>query len=461
MESVGDITKEQKALKRYKENEPEVLIPPQLEEKETLARIGVNANFPFHEPGYIKFYPADFIVEEITEKNEISEIEPAQKEFAPSFPLNLGCNLIKSGISTFDAINILANSLQIKNGRITYAGLKDVNAITSQKIVFQSLNPDIFEQIKKVSLPNAFLTNFSTEKKGLSIGDLSGNRFTILVRTKDEISEQKLFQAIEKVKAEGFLNFYSTQRFGTPRFLSHFLGMLILQGKYEETIYNFFTKEGLQETPLIIEKRKKAEESFGDWKKMEEIFSELPFTFRNELHLLTYLKREPEDFIGALIFFKDQTKFWVYSYASFLFNQIISQKNAELPEKIPLLLSYHPDDLEIYRFWLENDKIHNFANNIRPFRFIKLERRYVKTRIFPKNVLLKIIPEGTALSFTLEKGVYATTFLGNFFEVKEGLPLPDWVKTGEIDTKKLLGIGSLEAVREIFKENISSRVVLF
>jgi tRNA(Glu) U13 pseudouridine synthase TruD len=176
---------------------------------------------------------------------------------------------------------------------------------------------------------------------------------------------------------------------------------------------------------------------------------------------LSYLKREPNDFIGALFFFKDQTKFWVYSYASFLFNQIISQKNADLPKKIPLLLSYHPEDVAIYKFWLENDKIHDFKNNIRPFRFIKLERRFVKARIFPQNVLVKAMPEGVALSFALEKGVYATTFLANFFEIKEGLPLPEWVKTDEYDTKKLLGLGSLKAVKEIFKENISSRVVLF
>lgn len=461
MESVEDITKERKALQWYKENKPEALAIPRLEKKEILTRIGINTSFPYHESGYIKLHPTDFIVEEITEKNEVSEIEPSQKEFSPSFPLNLGCSLVKTGISTFDAINILANSLQVKNGRITYAGIKDVNAVTSQKIVFQNINSDVLEQIKKISLPNIILTDFTSEKKGLSIGNLTGNRFTIFVRTKDKIDEKKLFQAIEKVKNEGFLNFYSVQRFGTPRFLSHFYGMLILQGKYEETIYSFFTKAGLQETPLLKEKRKNAEEVYGNWEKMEEIFAEFPFTFRNELQLLSYLKKEPENFIGALIFLKDQTKFWIYSYTSFLFNQIISQENADLPEKIPLALSYHPDDLAIYRFWLEHDGIGNFINNIRPFKFITADRRFVKTRIFPKNVLAKSAPEGIALSFALEKGVYATTFLENFFDIKEGLPLPEWVKTDESDAKKLLGIGSLEAVKDIFKKNVSSRAALY
>lgn len=461
MESIHDISKEKERLQWYRKNKPEALILPQLEKSEVFARIGINANFPDYENGYIKLHPTDFIVEEINEKNEISQIEPEQKDFVPSFPLNLGCDLIKTGISTFDALNILANILHLKNGRITYAGIKDVNAVTSQKIVFQNINSDVFEQIKRISLPNILLANFTSEKKGLSAGNLIGNKFTIFIRTKDDIDEQELFLAIEKVKTEGFLNFYSVQRFGTPRFISHYYGMLILQGKYEEAVYNFFTKEGLQETPLIREIRKNVEKIYGNWAKMEEIYIELPFTFRNELQLLSYLKKEPNNFIGALIFLKDQTKFWIYAYTSYLFNQIISQKNVDLPEEIPLALSYHPDDMAIYKFWIEHDGIGNFANNLRPFKFITIDRRFVKTRIFPKNVLAKITPQGIALSFSLEKGVYATTFLANFFEIREGLPMPEWVKTDEVDAKKLLGIGSLEAVKDIFKKNLSSRAQLY
>ncbi|MCD6094357.1 tRNA pseudouridine(13) synthase TruD [bacterium] len=453
--------KEREVLKYYKKNNPNVLITPSLSEKEILSRIGINVSLPIRPQGYIRFYPQDFIVEEISKEGEISKIEPKENVFSPSFPFHLSCDLIKVGLSTFDALNSLADNLQIKLGRISYRGLKDVNAITSQKIAFLDLNCEIFEKIKNLSLPYIFLTNFNIQTKPLLRGDLFGNRFTIFIRTNGAVNERWFSQNLEKIEKEGFLNFYHTQRFGTPRFLSHILGKLILQGEYEKAVFEFFTEKGLQEIPLIKQKRQEVKKNFGDWRKAEKIFSELPFTFRNEILLLSYLKENPKDFIGALIFFKDQTKFWVYSYASYLFNQILSLKGLELPAEIPLFLSDKIKDRKIYEFWLEKDGIQDFQNNIRPFRFLRLQRRFVKTKVFPQNVLFKIVPEGVILSFILEKGAYATTFLMNLFEIFQGLPLPDWVNPQEYDIKKLLGIGSIRAVKEIFGEVISSPMVLY
>ncbi|MCP6719356.1 MAG: tRNA pseudouridine(13) synthase TruD [Patescibacteria group bacterium] len=452
--------KEKETLENYKKIKPKSFITPSLSEKEMLSQIGINIPLPERPKGYIRFYFQDFIVEEVSKKGEILGVEPEEEEgeISPSFPFHCGANLVKVGISTFDALNLLANSLQMKVGRITYAGLKDLNALTSQKIVFLDLNQEIFEKIKKLSLPDLFLNNFSIEKKGLLRGELFGNRFSLFLRTEKGIDEKLFSKNVNKIKEEGFLNFYSVQRFGTPRFISHILGKLILQGKYEEVVFNFLTNLGLQEIPLLNEKRKKAKEYFGDWKKIEETFLDLPFTFRNELQLLSYLKENPQDFIGALVFLKDQTKFWTYSYASHLFNQILSLKGLELPEEIPLLLSDNPVDRKVYEFWLEKDETEYFTRNIRPFRFIKLQRRFVRTRVIPKDVLFKALPEGVAISFTLEKGVYATTFLMNLFQAKEALPLPEWVKEKEYDTKEVLGIGSIDKTKKIFKKILSSPI---
>lgn len=455
------ISDEKKIMEWYKQNNPELLNPLPITEKGIFDVIGIKT-YADRVPGYIRHYPADFIVEEVPLDGRICMVEPTEqgKKISPSFPAHIGCNLVKVGISTYDALNLLAKVLGIKPGRITYAGLKDVNALTSQRIVFLDANAELFEKIKAIQYPNLFLTNFSVEQKGLSLGELKGNRFTIFLRTNGETDKQWLFKNLVKIKQRGFLNFYFTQRFGVPRFTSHILGKLILEKKYQETIFTFFTKPGLQETPLIKSKRKEAEKYFGDWKKMEEIFSELPFTFRNELQLLPYLKENPDDYLGALIFFKDQTKFWVYAYSSYLFNQVLSSTESNLPEKLPLLLSDHPEDREVYRSMLEKDGIINLYKSILPFRFLELARRFVKTRVLPDEISVKIVPEGVALSFILDKGAYATAFLSNFFEIKDGMPLPEWVSGKEYDTKKLLGIGSTEAVNKIFGENLSSRITL-
>jgi tRNA pseudouridine13 synthase len=451
--------KEKEIFENLKKNRPELFVVPPISEKELFSRIGITFPFPPRPHGYIRFYFQDFIVEEISKEGIISEIEPKCQEISLKFPCNLGCNLIKIGISTLDAIELLANDLQIKPTRITYAGLKDTNALTSQKVVFRDVSSNLFEKIKKLSFPNLLLTNFSIEKEYLSPGRLFGNRFFIFVRTPERINDRIFSQALEKIKKEGFLNFYFLQRFGEPRFLNHILGKLILQGKYEEAIFKFLTESGPLEIPLIKRKREGAKNFWGNWQKMGETFSEFPFTFRNELSFLSYLKKNPTDFLGALIFMKDITQIFIFSYASYLFNQILSLLNeAELPEKIPLFLSLNLKDRMVYRFWLEKDGIENFEKNIQPFiRFFKLKRRFVKTRIFPREVSFKIFSEGVALTFILEKGAYATTFLTNLFEIKEGLPLPKWVREKEYDIKKEFRLGTIERAKNLLAKEFFSK----
>lgn len=445
-------SKEEETLKDYKKNKPELFVIPSIPEKEFLTRIGITFSFPPRPQGYIRFYPQDFVVEEISQTGVISEIQLRENKISPSFPFNLGCNLIKVGISTLDALNILAETLQIKIRRITYAGLKDTDALTSQKIIILDVGSELFERIKRLSLSNLFLTNFSIEKEYLSPGRLLGNRFFIFIRTGEKLDAESLLTNLERIKKEGVLNFYFSQRFGEPRFINHILGKLILQGKYKEAIFNFLVNSGLSEIPLIKKRREEAKNYFGNWQEMEKIFLEFPFTFRNEISLLSYLKENPDDFLGALVFMKDMTQIFTFSYSSYLFNKILSlsQKGLELPEEIPLLLSDNWRDWKVYESWLLEDETQDFQKNLKPFlKFLKLQRRFVKSKVFPEKILFKIMPEGTALSFALGKGSYATTFLSNLFEIKESLPIPEWVNEKEYDLKKELGIGSLESVKKL------------
>lgn len=444
------LKKEEEVFENYKKNNPELFVFDLPVEKEILSRIGINTSLPFRYQGYMRLYLQDFIVEEVLNNKDIVEIKIKVNEIPCVPPLfTLYANLVKSGISTTEAINSIAETIRINSNKIGYAGLKDVKALTSQRISFPNINSEIFEKIKKIYSPKFFLTDFTFGKGSINSGELFGNRFTILIRTKENIDNEQFSQNLDKIKKEGFLNFFQSQRFGTPRYLSHFFGKLILQGKYEEAVFAFLTYPGLREIPLIKLKRKEAEEKFGDWIAMEKIFSEFPYTFRNELRLLSYLKENPKNFIGALIFFKDQTTIWIYAYTSYLFNQLISIESLELPEKIPLFLSADLRDERIYKFWLEKDNVYQFREAIKPFKFLRLKRNFIKTIIFPQNLQFKNIKNGVILNFILEKGVYATTFLMNFFEIHQGLPLPDWVDIQEYDTKELLKIGSIKPIKDI------------
>jgi TruD family tRNA pseudouridine synthase len=448
--------KERETFERYKKSYPRFFVPLEVPEKDIFSEIGIDFPIPPRQKGYLRLYPQDFIVEEISIDDKVSEIEPKENKDSPDSPVfTLYANLVKVQIATFEAISILAKYLEIKPEKIGQGGLKDIGAITSQKVAFPNINLEVLEKIKKFSHSNFYLTDFSFGKGSIAPGKIFGNRFTIFIRAEEKIDKEKIKENLKKIEENGVLNFYQAQRFGTPRFLSHILGKLILQEEYKKAVFIFLFNSGLKGIPFIQKVREKAEKLAPNWKKVEEIFEKFPYTFRNELRLLSYLKKYPENFIGALFFFKDQTTLWVYAYTSYLFNLLISlDKKLDLPEEIPLLSSNDPKDWEIYNFWLEKDEIKNFQKAIEPFRFLILKRRFVKTRVFPKKIQFKILPEGLILSFILEKGSYATTLLMNLFEIETGESLPVWVKTKEYDIKKELKIGSVEKAKKVLGKDI-------
>lgn len=447
--------KENEIFENYKKKSPELFKAKVIPEKELLARIGINYPFTIRPKGYLRLFPQDFIVEELSENNELSEIEPKETHTSPqTVPFTIFANLVKVGISTAETILYLSRYLETRPEKIHTSGLKDIKAVTSQKIAFPNVDDRTLERIKDLFNPNFFLTNFSFGKGTIVPGQLSGNRFTIFIRTGKELEKQLFLENLEMIRNKGFLNFYHTQRFGTPRFLSHILGRLIAEGNYQKAITTFLFEPGLKGIPLIDNIRMEAKKFFPNWKRVEKPFQELPYTFRNELRLISYLKQNPNNLIGALFFIKDQTTIWVYAFSSYLFNLLISlDGELKLPEKIPLFLSNDLRDLQIYKL-LSGEETGNFQNNLKPFPFIVLKRRFIKTRVYPQKILFKVLPEGLILSFILEKGAYATNFLMNLFEIETGEPIPDWVKSKEYDIKRELKTGSIEKVKEILGEEI-------
>lgn len=451
--------KQQKFLADLQKKRPDLLKAENVfSENTVLPQIGITTLNPKKPLGFIRLYPQDFIVEEIQKDRSLSLIEP---EDAPSPPpatpkFTLFADLVKVGISTLEAINRLSSALEIEPNKIGYAGIKDAQALTSQRIGLPRIE---YEKIKDLKLEGLFLTRFFYNKGTIQKGNLWGNRFTILVRTKERLSRTTLKEKLSDLKDNGFLNYYHTQRFGGLRLLSHTLGKLILQEKYEETIKIFLGNPSDYSIKLIRGLRQRASEQYGKWQKMKKIFEVLPYTFRNEIRILDYLEKHPKNFIGALKNIQDQTQLWVYAYASLVFNQYLSwavQNNIELPAKLPLLLSQDSRDRRLYEALLYEDKIKNIRDALKPFKFIQLKKRLNPTRIYPENILAKSLPEGAIISFCLPKGAYATTFLANLFKLQQGLPLPDWLKSEEMDIKEILEIGTIQATKERLKDYIFS-----
>lgn len=417
---------------------------------ECLSEIGIDLNTRKITKGFIKLYPRDFIVEEIGQDEKVSTITPNEAnipdEAISNAKLQIEFDLVKIGMATFEAKRKIAETLDLSIEDIKTAGLKDSKAITSQKAVISNRTK---EEIKKIELPQIILKNIRAKKGTLNTGELIGNRFTILVRTEKKENKQ-LIERIGQIQTEGFLNFFSLQRFGT-RLISHKIGQAIVNNDCERAANILLFTQSNHECKIYREIRTEAEKKWRDWSGMKELFSEDKAYFAAEFSILTELE-SGSNFFQA---FKNQewtTKIFVHAFTSYYFNKLLSTLNkagAEIiPEKLPFLCK-NQEILDYYKKYLPNDDTN--WQNILEFSFDRIlstDKKGINSKIVPKVKHVIDLPIGYLFVFDLDKGAYATTFLSNFFELIQYNEQPDWLNQDQIDTLKLVGRESVFEIEE-------------
>lgn len=469
------ITQEEREKERLLFEQERARVPhlfdrdPMIDNEQLLQWIGIEGLFASKPIGYLRFFPQDFIVEEIAPDNNLHtiDVEPLVDNLDGE-GLTYYADLVKMGISTLAAKDQIADLLHIDQKNIGFAGIKDRLALTSQRISIRGLlsqdnqKTTHEEQFKAINEENFFLKHIRRGKGAMANGELKGNRFIIVVRLQKALQkEQKniIKQELENMKQQGFWNFFSFQRFGTPRLLSHWLGLLLLKQQYGEVVKNFVTYGSLRELPYFIELRKQLESLWGNWGAIKESIDRFSYHFQLERQLIDHLVEKPDDFLGALQTIPDQIRLWLYAYDSYLFNRLLSKliKQGDVPTELPLITSFNPRDWEPYRDFLDGDGVILPSRVYRDFPFVRVESRAWPT-LQSIDFHRGIFRERLALfAFTLPKGCYATTFLMNFFTLASGLPMIEGIPTESIDAKEILKMGTLAPTLERFKTVLERR----
>lgn len=68
---------------------------------------------------------------------------------------------------------------------------------------------------------------------GLTLGDLNGNHFTIILRDVKGATEADLEQSLQSLRDNGYLNYFGMQRFGTSTVMTHTIGCAIMKKDFE------------------------------------------------------------------------------------------------------------------------------------------------------------------------------------------------------------------------------------
>jgi tRNA pseudouridine13 synthase len=152
--------------------------------------------------GVIRARLEDFVVEEL----------PAYD--SDGRPGHLLLPLTKRGMSSEEALRELAQQLRVPRAEVGLAGLKDRDAVTTQRV---SVPDRAASALASFSHPRIELGEPQPHSHKLRRGHLRGNRFVITLRQLpipiDE-AERRASAKLERIARDGLRNYYGAQRFG-------------------------------------------------------------------------------------------------------------------------------------------------------------------------------------------------------------------------------------------------------
>ncbi|KMZ94103.1 hypothetical protein PVMG_02329 [Plasmodium vivax Mauritania I] len=193
-------------------------------------------------------------------------------------------NLYKENKDICEVLHKIKINLKKKNGDISYCGIKDKRGITVQRFcIHKARKVDLFRLImggdcdgrdrgrsghrsdgrsghrsdgrsghrndgRGRATPwcnNVYVSNLSYAKRKLSLGDLKGNFFKVLIRGVEDSSEEKFCVLTDNFRKAGFVNYFGHQRFGSKQIKNYEIGICILKKNYKQALFHVVENAGL------------------------------------------------------------------------------------------------------------------------------------------------------------------------------------------------------------------------
>lgn len=250
----------------------------------------------------LKQQPEDFRVEELTDARP----EP-RGEFA-------FYRMDKTGWTTPDAINAIRRRWDIDGRRVSYGGLKDRHAVTSQHLtIFRGPERDI--TVDKVKL--AYL---GRRAEPFTAMDIRANRFILVLRSLSAHDVDRAEHAMREVQRVGLPNYFDDQRFGSVGEEGEFVAKEMVFGRFDRALwlalaapYEHDRSEAKREKQLLREK-------WGDWPALK---AALPKGHARSL--VDYLVAHPTDQKGAVARLRPELQgLYLSAYQSELWNRVLA-----------------------------------------------------------------------------------------------------------------------------------------
>ncbi|ERN01557.1 hypothetical protein AMTR_s00002p00271620 [Amborella trichopoda] len=211
--------------------------------------------------------------------------KPFDSRGSKDWPKDIGkflrFHLYKENKDTQEALAIIGKMLGIQQRSFGFAGTKDKRAVTTQRVTVFRQHANRLAALND-RLMGIKIGDFCYVREGLVLGQLSGNRFTIILRGVASDSEDIIKSAANGLGRHGFINYY-----------------------------------GLQE----------AREYYQESEDIDGSLRRLPRHLVAERSILQCLKRSPGNYLQALKSIPRTLRLmYVHSYQSYLWNHAASSR---------------------------------------------------------------------------------------------------------------------------------------
>ncbi|MBI4361387.1 tRNA pseudouridine(13) synthase TruD [Candidatus Micrarchaeota archaeon] len=375
--------------------------------------------------------PSEFIVEEILSDGTVLEIDKPidlgkpedqglERDYFTHFVLQ------KTDWNTMQALGSLAHRLNVKPGRLNFAGTKDKKAVTVQRCSAFAVEP---QRILSANVKDVVVLGAWKAKEKMRLGDLGGNRFTITLTKENTGATVDAERVQENVEASKYTmkNLFGAQRFGSLRQNTATVGKHVVAGNLESAAWEYLAGEGPEPENFASVRKKLREEK--DFAAAQTYF---PHPLRYEKQMLAHLAVTSTDFGGSLRRLpRNLQLMFVHAFQAELFNEYVAENEgdyscpsnplgfpdvqkavpgSELEWPCAHVIGYDVELSESEGAFLEEKGVDASA-----FKLKSMPELSAKGVLRPTRVPLKdfqiVSEEPLVVRFSLPSGSYATTAL--------------------------------------------------
>jgi tRNA pseudouridine13 synthase len=222
--------------------------------------------------------------------------------------------LTKKGIGTPEAIQSILRSWNLPRHRLSYGGLKDRHALTTQHVSIQN-GP--CAGIEERSFQLEYLGQIV---RPIVAADIDCNRFRIRLRGILETQRPEYDSRIALTHTHGLVNYFDDQRFGSIGVSGDLIGVAWCKGDYERALYLAMAEPNTHDRPREKVQKAILRDWWGQWPECKE---RLDRSHRRSV--ITYLVDHPTDFKRALALVRQDLRgLYASAFQSWVWNRWLS-----------------------------------------------------------------------------------------------------------------------------------------